>query len=387
MASRIAKTVAPGIYLMDSGSYWVKVSLGNRARGGKPRSKMFPAGTPRKKMEAWQDDERATLRRLKLVPATGTLDADILKYLDTLKAGVVKEARYQLDAWAKPKGDEQVRDEHGRRLFGAGFGPRHRHTITQLEIQQQIKTWVAADVAASTIRHRLTVLSNLYTELDGESAPNPVKGVKRPKEPAPQPGGRPFEMIDRVLDELWFRTAMNNRGWKTLSRALVLTHTGMRPCQLMWLDPHVDITPHLHDAKPFIQVAAKKGGRPIVKELTTDAVAALLLFVRVEAAGTYSNHAFYKSWKLACEQAGVPFFKPYRLRHSYATELRRAGADLADVGAQLGHTSPKTTLRYAEPSREKVITATRQMEQNRNESRWPAALAPPQPVETKASSK
>ena len=81
--------------------------------------------------------------------------------------------------------------------------------------------WEQGGVAASTIRHRLTALSRLYERLDGTDGDNnPVKGVERPREPEPQPDARPVQMIERVLDALWYRTAMNTRGWKTLARAL-----------------------------------------------------------------------------------------------------------------------------------------------------------------------
>ena len=42
--------------------------------------------------------------------------------------------------------------------------------------------------------------------------------------------------------------------------------------------------------------------------------------------------------------------------------MRRAGADLADVQAMLGHKSPKTTARYAELSLDKLVTAVQRME-------------------------
>ena len=93
-----------------------------------------------------------------------------------------------------------------------------------------------------------------------------------------------------------------------------------------------------------------KGGKPYLMPLTSDGKAAFLLFLRVGAAGTFSTQAFYKSWMLACDQADVTRFNPYKLRHSFATRMRRAGADLADVQALLGHKSPKTTARYAEVS-------------------------------------
>ena len=231
-----------------------------------------------------------------------------------------------------------------------------------------IVDWKGDAVAASTIRHRLTALSKLYERLDGKDGVNPVKGVERPREPEPQPDARPVEMIQRVLDALWYRTAMNNRGWKTLARALVLAHTGMRASQLKRLDVDIDIRPHLAGDRPFVQVPAGKGGKAYELPLTASGKAAFLLFLRVGAAGGFSTQAFHKSWVLACDQAHVARFNPYKLRHSFATLLRREGADLADVQALLGHKSPKTTARYADVSKEKLAAAVQRLERGWNEA-------------------
>jgi integrase len=147
----------------------------------------------------------------------------------------------------------------------------------------------------------MTVLSQLYAELDGDDGSNPVKGVQRPSEPDPEPDARPVAMIESVLDELWYRTARNNRGWKTLARALVLAHIGMRPSQVKRLDPALDILPYLDGEVPSVQVSAGKGGKPYLMPLTSDGKAAFLLFLRVGAAGEFSTQAFYKSWVLACD--------------------------------------------------------------------------------------
>ena len=247
-------------------------------------------------------------------------------------------------------------------------GTRRRHTITRPEVEQQVKAWARSRVAASTVRHRMTALSQLYRELDGDSDSNPVKGVQRPSEPDAEPEARPVNMIQSVLDKLWYRTAMNNRGWLTLSRALVLAHTGMRPAQMKRLDPDLDIRPYLDGDVPFVQVSAGKGGKSYLMPLTSDGKAAFLLFLRVGAAGTFSTQAFYKSWVLACDQAELARFNPYKLRHSFATRMRRAGADIADVQAMLGHKSPKTTERYAEVSVDKLVTAVQRMERGWNEA-------------------
>src|ERR1019366_8968340 len=98
-------------------------------------------------------------------------------------------------------------------------------------------------------------------------------------------------------------------------------------------------------------------------------------FLRVGASGPFSTQAFYKSWMLACDQAHVVRFNPYKLRHSYATRLRRAGADIADVQALLGHKNPKTTQRYAEVSMDKLSEATQRMEEAWTKSRGQSAWA------------
>ena len=48
----------------------------------------------------------------------------------------------------------------------------------------------------------------------------------------------------------------------------------------------------------------------------------------------------------ACARAGVPEFRPYALRHTYATELIREHQPISDVSAALGHSSVLTTARY-----------------------------------------
>jgi integrase len=53
--------------------------------------------------------------------------------------------------------------------------------------------------------------------------------------------------------------------------------------------------------------------------------------------------------------------RPYDLRHTIATALRKAGADLADVQAHLGHSSPRITQRYAPYDATKLAQALRKV--------------------------
>jgi hypothetical protein len=60
-------------------------------------------------------------------------------------------------------------------------------------------------------------------------------------------------------------------------------------------------------------------------------------------------------FRLVVKRAGLPTFRLYDLRHTFASLLLAAGAPITYVATQLGHANPTTTLRfYARwiPSRE-----------------------------------
>jgi hypothetical protein len=53
-----------------------------------------------------------------------------------------------------------------------------------------------------------------------------------------------------------------------------------------------------------------------------------------------------KAFRRTLKRAGLPAFRLYDLRHTYASLLLAAGAPITYVSAQLGHATPTTTLRY-----------------------------------------
>jgi integrase len=159
----------------------------------------------------------------------------------------------------------------------------------------------------------------------------------------------------------------------------------MRPSQLMRLDIATHVAPYLDQDVPCVFVPAGKGGKPHWKPLTAEGVKALRLFIGFGAAGKFSISSFYKSLMLACDDAKVQRFNPYRLRHSYATLLRIGGTDIADIQELLGHKSPKTTQRYAMVVPEKLVAATRRMESVWAKARRQVAGTPLLPTEKKTA--
>lgn len=47
-----------------------------------------------------------------------------------------------------------------------------------------------------------------------------------------------------------------------------------------------------------------------------------------------------------CDKLGIPRFKPYALRHTYATDLMHQREAIADISAALGHKNVLTTAHY-----------------------------------------
>lgn len=337
--SRIKAVLAPGVYQLEDGRLRVVAYAGNSRVNQRRREKRFPPSAGMREIKAWQATVRAIFNREGLRVPRDTLASDVPRFMRVMQQRLTCPAhrRHEIEAWL------------------SRFGGRRRHTIEREEVRQQVIDWEAEGFAASTVNHRLSALSQLFDVLDGEGAHNPVRGIRRLREPAAKPDGRLPATIQQVFAALTARVSAQNRGWRTLARLQVIAMTGMRHSQVMRLElDHVCLD---HDPPYVIVVDPGKDGEPHAKPLTPDGVAAFRLFAQVDAWGPFSQSSVYKSWKAACAAAGVKFFNPYKLRHSYATTLRAQGMDLADVQVLMGHKSAKTTQRYAGIAPRKLTAA------------------------------
>lgn len=305
--AKVVATVAPGIYKLEDRSYRVVAHVGNSRLSQRRKEKRFAADAGIREMKRRQANTCAALSRETLRIRRDPPTADVPRYMTVMKRRL-KHA--------------DLREDEINAWFPT-FGERRGDSIETEEIRQQVLRWEADGFAASTISHRLSALSQLFEVLDGKKAYNPVLKITRLKEPKAKPDGKAPDTIQKVFAALEARVHRYNRGHKTLARLKVIALTGMRHSQVMRLESdHVFVD---HDP-PFVIVEEPgKDGEPHAKPLTSDGVEAFNLFVSAEAWGKFSQSAVYKSWKLGCEQAGVRFLNPYKLRHSYATALRAQG--------------------------------------------------------------
>lgn len=107
----------------------------------------------------------------------------------------------------------------------------------------------------------------------------------------------------------------------------------------------------LHDTTLFVKGKGKKV-RPVfvTKEILSElSVLALLnggnCFIDTEGERLCRKKAYYRIKKAMCD-AGYPHASPHSLRHGFATDLLRNGANLSQVQKMMGHSSPQITQIY-----------------------------------------
>lgn len=81
-------------------------------------------------------------------------------------------------------------------------------------------------------------------------------------------------------------------------------------------------------------------------------------FVFTNKKGEARGHP-HKSWRKAFDRAGLHDCTIHTLRHTHATRLIQNGMSVYEVQTVLGHTDPKTTMRYAHLEQTKVTAKAR----------------------------
>lgn len=304
-----SRRLEPGIARTASGfSAYLRVH-------GRLLYKRFPPSATIDEMRSWRDRKRRELGGTKA--DRGTLAHDAMRYLaavDAMISYVQREA--DINAWL------------------AVFGHRSRAGLRPDEIRAQLHAWKTSGLAGSTVNHRRSALSHLYTVLDGKSAWNPLREIPPFKEPAPVARGVPMATVRRILRKMP-RSA-------TKARLTWLAWTGMRPSELTRLTPS-----DVDARRKLARVSTAKGGRPREIPLHRAARAAWREIVKRKALGPFSLASARHSLLLACQKANVTPIRIYDLRHSFLSAMRAGGADLADVQALAGHSSIRLTARYA----------------------------------------
>jgi integrase/recombinase XerC len=221
----------------------------------------------------------------------------------------------------------------------------------------------------STIRLRFAALRSFYRFLvlrRGLGA-SPVAGVQLPKADRALPVVLSVAQIGQLLDvPLRIPVARNTPPWIPLRDAAILElfySCGLRISELLAVD-----VKDLDFIGETVRVKGK-GAKERIVPVGGPAISAIQRY-RQEAAVVSGPLFLSKRRTRITQQAvdlllrkylrysGIPFaISPHKLRHTFATHLLDAGADLRSVQSLLGHASLSTTQIYTHVTRERIRDA------------------------------
>ena len=283
-----------------------RIMVGGAVAGGSART--------REAAHAAEAEARRRLIRGQSAPQIHTLDAALIRYLDSPEYITLRSARNladKLGTWTpwiagKPLhaapdiADVAVRDWLGKGLAIATINRRLAALRRILALAYRRWQWTDADIAA---RIRL---------LPGETQ-----------------------------RQVWLTRAESARLRRACPRGTVraavtlLLATGMRVGELLALRPD-----QIRDGAIHLDARTKTGRPRAVPVLSIGRrhLGAIPLAIGYDGL----RSAFDK----AKRRAGLPHVRLHDLRHTVGSQLAEAGASLRDVQVWLGHTSPVTSTRY-----------------------------------------
>lgn len=210
-------------------------------------------------------------------------------------------------------------------------------------------------VSGKTVARRLYALRGFgdWLVTTGRATDNPARGIRLPKQQS---------RVPRVLavDEAFRVLAVPDRLTVTGARDAALLELlyggGLRVSEAVGLDL-VDLDLVRGEAR-IRQAKGNKDRVTVIGRVASDAIGAYLLRRRElhgadgqalflsQKGGRLTDRQAHRIVEGAGRAAGIAGLHPHALRHSCASHLLRAGADLRGIQEQLGHSSVSTTVGY-----------------------------------------
>ena len=237
--------------------------------------------------------------------------------------------------------------------------------VSHLDIRAYLASLYRRNTKSSVSR-KLSALRSFFAYLvrEGEIVHNPADMVSAPKMGRAIPDFLPVDETFQLMLGPDTGTILGSRDRAILE---VLYSSGLRVSELTALNlDNIDL--ELGVVRVF-----GKGGKERIVPVGSEARKALDQYLRkrgeLVAAGTKEGALFlnYRGERLSARSVarllkkflqrcnlGRPL-SPHGLRHSFATHLLDAGADLRAVQEMLGHTSLSTTQRYTHLSVDKLM--------------------------------
>ena len=279
-------------------------------RKGQYRSQRFPLKTDLMALkEAREKLIGAILHKLDRPTPIRTFAEDAADYLELVKAMPSYQDRaYHIGRWAEV------------------FGTRDRATITAKEIRAALESWrktgsqTGGPLKPGSLNRRRTALMDLFTTLDGKSAPNIVKDVPAFDERgSEQIRAQPMLVCAQLIRHLRplgrMRAILHVLMWTGWTSALL---TQVRAEDIDW-------------ERGRVRLSRRQKGQGMPAEWVPVVPRALLALRRLQrhGFGPFSNSSLHKALGRAVETENrrrlarhlppLPHVHPYTLRHAFGT--------------------------------------------------------------------
>ncbi len=245
--------------------------------------------------------------------------------------------------------------------------------IEKKHISQYIASLYRKNISKSSMARKLACIRSFFNyQLRMQIIlQNPAQGLRNPKQEQKHPKLLNVEQATALLETKNHKQQASNAKnthvlhLRDIALAELLYGSGLRVSEAL------DVEVNALDLQSGILRVIGKGNKERLCPLTQNAIHAIKqwLGVRAQLATMYERALFVgaRGSKLdrrqvkrilqnLCQKAGVDVnISPHSLRHSFATHLLEAGADLRTVQELLGHSRLATTQRYTSLTVEHLI--------------------------------
>jgi len=212
-------------------------------------------------------------------------------------------------------------------------------------------------LAKSSIARKLSTVRSFLRQAvrDGRIEVSPAEGIPTPRVPRPLPRNLTVDEVFNLLDHIETDDPASVRDRALLE---LLYATGLRVSELVGLDlEDVDLSARVvrvlgkggkERLVPFVHAAADTLRRWLdrAQPLRTRADASPAVFLNLRGGRLTARSVRRILDRRLREAAILARVSPHALRHSFATHMLGAGADLRAIQELLGHASLSTTQRY-----------------------------------------
>lgn len=214
--------------------------------------------------------------------------------------------------------------------------------ILRPDIQDYIIMRKQEGVSSTTVNLELSALASFfdfYIQMTSLPMVNPAKGVKKLKMTERPKRAMALTHVDKVM------TAAKDDPYDHLLALLAFT-SGCRGEEMVLLDKADFDRENMLLRLPAEKCKGKKKGREIPVREDVMALVESMPNERLFAGWAETPAMLRYRWRRLCWKAEVPATGLHSTRHTYATQMSRAGADIATIRDVLGHASTKTTGGY-----------------------------------------